>query len=74
MTRYYRGHTIEECLNLIPLKDKRNKLPHNAILYEYQGEIYSIARLSKQLNIPKHKLYYDVKKGILPKGVIKYNE
>lgn len=23
MTRYYRGHSIEECLNIIPLKDKR---------------------------------------------------
>lgn len=74
MTRYYRGHTIEECLQILPLKDKRHKTSHNAILYKYDGETYSIKQLAEKLNIPKWKLYRDIKKGILPKGVIKYDE
>lgn len=73
-TRYYRGHTIEECLNLVSLNDKRHKPPHNAILYDYDGHIYSIKRLADKLGIPKHKLYYSIKKGRLPKGVTKHNE
>lgn len=74
MTRYYRGHTIDECLNLVPLKDGRNKTPHNAVLYEYEDKLYSIKNLAEQLNMPKWKLYRDLKKGILPKGVTKHNE
>ena len=73
-TRYYRGHTIEECLNLVPLKDKRNKPSHNAILYMYDHKTYSIKQLAIKLSIPKWKLYRDLKKGILPKGVTKVNE
>lgn len=72
MTRYYRGHSIEECLNIVPLKDKRHKTAHNAILYEYEGEIYSIGQLVTKLNVSRSKLYSDLKKGILPKGVTKY--
>lgn len=72
-TRYYRGHTIEECLNLIPLKDKRKKTPHNAILYKYDNKIYSIKQLADRLSIPKYKLYRELKKDILPKGVTKVN-
>lgn len=73
MTRYYRGHSIEECLNLVPLKDKRHKTAHNAILYEYEGNVYSIGQLVAKLNVSRSKLYSDLKKGVLPKGVTKYN-
>ena len=73
MTRYYRGHSIEECLNLVPLKDKRRKTAHNAILYEYEGNVYSIGQLVTKLNMSRSKLYSDLKKGVLPKGVTKYN-
>ena len=75
MTRYYRGHTIEECLQLIDLSDHRKtKIKYNAILYEYENKVFSISQLSTKLNIPRWKLQRDLKKGILPKGVIKYNE
>lgn len=75
MTRYYRGHTIEECLYLSTLSDHRQtKTRYNAILYLYKDKIYSVSSLSRELNIPRWKLRRDIKKGILPKGVIKYNE
>lgn len=75
MTRYYRGHTIEECLNLSTLSDHRQtKIKYNSILYKYKDKIYSVSSLSRELNTPRWKLRRDLKKGILPKGVIKYNE
>ena len=75
MTRYYRGHTIEECLQLTDLSDyRKTKIKYNAILYEYENKVFSISQLSTKLNIPRWKLQRDLKKGILPKGVIKYNE
>lgn len=72
MTRKHRGHSIEECLNLVPLNDKRHKTAHNASLYSYNNKIYSIKQLADRLGIPKHKLYYSIKQGRLPKGVIKH--
>lgn len=74
MTRYYRGHTIEECLNLVTLSDHRQtKTRYNAILYSYEDKIYSVSSLARELNIPRWKLRRDLKKGILPKGVTKHN-
>ena len=74
MTRYYRGHTIEECLYLTDLSDHRKvNVKYNAILYNYDDDVYSISALSRKLNIPRWKLQRDLKKGILPKGVTKYN-
>lgn len=73
-TRYYRGHSIEECLNLIPLNDTRKgKIPKNAKLYVYNDKIYTIGKLADELGIKRSKMYYDVNKGVLPKGVTKYN-
>lgn len=72
MTRKHRGHSIEECLNLVPLNDKRRKTAHNANLYSYNNRIYSIKQLADRLGIPKHKLYYSIKHGKLPEGVIKH--
>lgn len=75
MTRYYRGHTIEECLYLTDLSDHRKvNVKYNAILYNYDNDVYSISALSRKLNIPRWKLQRDLKKGILPKGVTKHNE
>lgn len=74
MTRYYRGHTIEECLNLTALSDHRStKQRYNAKLYNYNGSTYSITKLSDVLNIPRWKLIKQLQKGILPKGVTKHN-
>lgn len=74
MTRYYRGHTIEECLNLTALNDTRKgKIPQNAKLYTYKGKVYTIGKLADLLNIKRWKMYDNFKKGILPKGVTKYN-
>lgn len=75
MTRYYRGHTIEECLNLSKLSDHRkDRIRYNSKLYKYEDGLYSISNLSEKLNISRWKLQRDIKKGILPKGVTKYNE
>lgn len=75
MTRYYRGHTIEECLHLVNLSDHRKvNVKYNAILYNYDNDVYSISALSRKLNTPRWKLQRDIKNGILPKGVIKHNE
>ena len=74
MTRYYRGHTIEECLNLTALNDTRKgKIPKNAKLYLYNDNVYTIGKLADLLGVKRWKMYDKFKKGVLPKGVIKYN-
>lgn len=74
MTRYYRGHSIEECLNLTALNDKREgAIPHNAKLYSYNGNVYTIRKLAEVLGVKRWKMYDDLNKGRLPKGVTKYN-
>lgn len=74
MTRYYRGHTKEECLNLKCLSDHRKtQIKYNSILYKYEDDVYSVSALSRKLNIPRWTLRRNLKKGILPKGVTKVN-
>ena len=70
MTRYYRGHSIEECLNLKPLNDTRKgKNGNGAILVEYENKTYSIGKLADFLGIKRWKMYEMFKRGEIPKGV-----